>query len=94
MAINRETPCDTAVKDSNSDADPESEEPEMNDEAITEGVRDSWDFFLKQNHIAIEFLIRGEIGSAVKEWLDENKDEIIAAIAQRQLEASPERTAS
>jgi hypothetical protein len=54
-----------------------------NDPCVVKGVTSSWDYYLRENPITIEYAISGAISSAFEEWLDRHKTEVIAAIADK-----------
>lgn len=52
-------------------------------DATIKAVTDSWDFWLSQHPLTVPHCIESAVRDAMKAWLDEHKDEIIAAIATK-----------
>jgi hypothetical protein len=57
--------------------------PTASDRAITEGIRDAWDYWFREAGFHLPGTIPEAIGGAFRDWLAENSDRIIAAIAER-----------
>ncbi len=50
------------------------------------GVYEAWTWWLDNHDISVPEIIEDAIEAAVKRWLDQHQDELIAAIAERAAE--------
>jgi hypothetical protein len=58
-------------------------------EAVIEGVTRAWDFHLAQHPISTSEVIEGAIKEAFRQWLEANKTEVLASVAERFSRVTP-----
>jgi len=53
------------------------------------GDRNAWDFWLSQHEISVPEAIEDSIKTTFKQWLDDNRDDVLAAIAKASTPPTP-----
>ena len=53
------------------------------EDSTRKGVSDAWDFWLSQHDVSVPETIFAAVEKAVRGWLDDNTDALIAAIADK-----------
>jgi hypothetical protein len=52
------------------------------EDSTFKGVRDSFDFWLSQHEISFPALLEQAIGKVFREWLDENRNDVLERVAK------------
>lgn len=55
---------------------------EENERDTADGVREAWEFWLDQHPHSVPEIIESAIKKAFSEWLEQNRGDVLAAIAK------------
>ena len=58
-------------------------------EAVMLGIRNAWDFSLSQHEISVPQAIEDSVKATFRQWLDDNRADVLAAIAKGSTPTTP-----